>query len=398
MKTINNSVGTRGSSSFWKLPFSKITYTILPREGEMAIKRISWWAKATEEEKRERIKKDNEKRKQTNLLKYGVENCFQSPEKKEKIKQTCMEKYGVEFPSQSKEIKQKQEETCLIHYGVKNPSQSEIIKNKKKKTSFDNYGVDFPSQSIEVQQQMRQACLEKHGTEYITQTENFKNKIKSKFLEKYGVKNPYQADEVKEKIKQTNLEKYGVLIPLQNEEVKKKFKATCLERYGVEYISQNKEIKEKMKNTWKIKSQDEKNKIIRKSKKTKLERYGDENYHNADKMMQTCLETNHNFNFSYRGNYQGFHYDSSWELSFIKYCIKNDIQIERNKKGFIYWFEDKKHKYYPDFYLPEVDLFIEIKGRIFDKDREKAKWNQFSYKLDVYNKEKLKPIIKEMEE
>ena len=44
----------------------------------------------------------------------------------------------------------------------------------------------------------------------------------------------------------------------------------------------------------------------------------------------------------------------------------------------------------PDFYLPEADLFIEIKGRVFDKDKEEAKWNQFPYKLDIYNRERFK--------
>ena len=47
-----------------------------------------------------------EKRKQTWLEKYGVENPFQNKEVQEKIKQTNLEKYGVEHISQSKKSKE----------------------------------------------------------------------------------------------------------------------------------------------------------------------------------------------------------------------------------------------------------------------------------------------------
>lgn len=99
-------------------------------------------------------------------------------------------------------------------------------------------------------------------------------------------------------------------------------------------------------------------------------------------------------NTSQKGNYEGFRYDSSWELAFIKYCLNNNIQLERNKKGFDYWFEDKKHKYYPDFYLPEVNQYIEIKNKyLLELEQTKSKINQFSYKLDIYDEEKMKFIF-----
>ena len=94
-------------------------------------------------------------------------------------------------------------------------------------------------------------------------------------------------------------------------------------------------------------------------------------------------------NQGYKGNSEGFYYESTWELAFIKYCLKSNVKIERNKKGFVYWYQDKKHLYYPDFYLPEADLFIEIKGYMREPDRELEKWNQFPHKLDIYNKKKL---------
>ena len=49
----------------------------------------------------------NEKRKNTNLLKYGVDNVLCLPEIREKIKQTNLEKYGVDNVLRRPEIREK---------------------------------------------------------------------------------------------------------------------------------------------------------------------------------------------------------------------------------------------------------------------------------------------------
>ena len=51
--------------------------------------------------------------KQTCMEKYGVENAFQSEEKKEKSRQTFLKRHGVEYPTQSTEIKEKGKQTCI---------------------------------------------------------------------------------------------------------------------------------------------------------------------------------------------------------------------------------------------------------------------------------------------
>lgn len=40
--------------------------------------------------------------------------------------------------------------------------------------------------------------------------------------------------------------------------------------------------------------------------------------------------------------------------------------------------------YYPDFYLPQDDLFIEVKG--YETERDRAKWRDFPLKLKVIRK------------
>ena len=53
-------------------------------------------------------------------------------------------------------------------------------------------------------------------------------------------------------------------------------------------------------------------------------------------------------------------------------------------------FENSEHRYFPDLYLPDYDLFIEIKG--YCKEKDKAKWDQFEKKLDIYFLKDLKEL------
>jgi len=49
----------------------------------------------------------DEKKKETNMERYGVEYPFQCEKVKQKIKDTNMERYGVENPSKCEEVKKK---------------------------------------------------------------------------------------------------------------------------------------------------------------------------------------------------------------------------------------------------------------------------------------------------
>lgn len=64
-----------------------------------------------------------------------------------------------------------------------------------------------------------------------------------------------------------------------------------------------------------------------------------------------------------RGTYHGIHCDSTYELAFLIYCLDHSIKIIRNEEKFPYVYGNKQCNYYPDFYLPEYDTFIETKGR-----------------------------------
>jgi hypothetical protein len=79
--------------------------------------------------------------------------------------------------------------------------------------------------------------------------------------------------------------------------------------------------------------------------------------------------------------------DSSYELAFAKWLDKNFDRWKRNKVKFEYLYEDEKKSYIPDFYLPDKDLYIEIKG--FKTKKDEAKWRDFPEELKVLYKEDL---------
>lgn len=127
-----------------------------------------------------------ERRKATCLSKYGVENTFQSEEKKAKIHQTCMERYGYECASQVPEFIEKQKKTNIERYGVPCTLNTEENLAKRKETWLKTLGVDNPNKSNIVKAKARKTCLKKYGTIYYTQTDEYKQRSMQTKLEKYG--------------------------------------------------------------------------------------------------------------------------------------------------------------------------------------------------------------------
>lgn len=74
--------------------------------------------------------------------------------------------------------------------------------------------------------------------------------------------------------------------------------------------------------------------------------------------------------------YNGALYDSSWEVLFQKYLDRNRISGKRNESNrFDYYFENSLRTYLPDFYLTKLQVYVEIKG--FITDRDMYKWLMF---------------------
>jgi hypothetical protein len=79
-------------------------------------------------------------------------------------------------------------------------------------------------------------------------------------------------------------------------------------------------------------------------------------YHENSNRVKKCI-------------YKNYQMDSGAELAFAKLLDQYDIQWEKNKYKFFVFrdLEGKSRKYYPDFYLPKYDWWIEIKGKRYSR-------------------------------
>lgn len=83
--------------------------------------------------------------------------------------------------------------------------------------------------------------------------------------------------------------------------------------------------------------------------------------------------------------------DGTWELKVAEYFDQNKINWERNLKRFPYKnLKGTESHYTPDFYLPDFNLYVEVKG--YETDLDRCKWRQFPENLEVWKKAKMKEL------
>jgi len=168
-----------------------------------------------------------------------------------------------------------------------------------------------------------ETCLKKYGVKYITQTENFKEKSKETCLRKYGTKHSFQSENNKIKSKATKKLKYNN----ENYNNQEKIKLTNLDKYGVENIFQCEAIKDKIKqinfNKFGCINPMQNKEIQQKSSKRKKE-----------------LKT----------------FSKSKEEDLIFTLLSQKFSnVERQ-------YSSEKYPFACDFYIPELDLYIEYQG------------------------------------
>lgn len=194
----------------------------------------------------------------------------------------------------------------------------------------------------------KQTWLKNYGVDNPAKNKTIKDKIRDTCLARYGVEYLMQYSTFKQKSRKTSLIKYGKQFPLQSEEIKNKAKKTLLERYGVEFSHQNREILTKA-----LKSQN----------------------------ISTSL-------FHWKTNKE-IVCTGSYEKSVVEYFNKHKIDFQSQ---LMFRLPNGK-RYFVDFYLPEKDLYIEVKG-YFRKDAlEKWNWFHENYpNSELWNKDKLKEL------
>lgn len=92
-------------------------------------------------------------------------------------------------------------------------------------------------------------------------------------------------------------------------------------------------------------------------------------------------------------DYNGIRLLGTWEVNVAKYLDKLNIEWIKPNKGIEYEWNNSIHLYYPDFYLPKYDKYIEVKG--YKIDRDNYKWNVLS-NLIIIEKDLYIKILKKL--
>jgi hypothetical protein len=88
--------------------------------------------------------------------------------------------------------------------------------------------------------------------------------------------------------------------------------------------------------------------------------------------------------------YNGVVLKGTWELIMAKWLDSMNIKWTNETKPHSYFWNDNWHLYFPDFYLSEQDVFIEVKG--FKRERDISKWNHFKPKLVIIEKNNINAL------
>jgi len=149
-----------------------------------------------------------------------------------------------------KNAQEKRKQTSLKNYGVENPQSTDELKQKIIKANIDKYGVEHPMMLDEFKEKTVRTNLEKYGVKYAIQDPEIRKRADDTNLEKYGSKNPFGSKIIKKKIMETVMEKYGVEYPNQSDIVKEKRIKTNIEKYGFENVMLNSDIVAKAQKTF----------------------------------------------------------------------------------------------------------------------------------------------------
>jgi len=277
------------------------------------------------------------------------------PFMKEQFNMFC----SAECLSKNENIKNKKVETLIKNYGVDNPNRSETIKKRIKDTNLERYGVENVSSAKEIKRKRIDTFNTKYGT-WVSKAKTVKDKIKQTNNEKYGYDSVLESPDIQKKIKQTNNQRYGVDNPLLNKDIRQKAQDSFINR------SEHDKQKTKEKKTTKSLDvygcrhpnqkhlhSDIKLALSSKTEFEKLLECFDNN------IIQICLEYDLYPNILYK-NAKTFGIpirsnESYLEASLAKFLDTLNIQYERGNRKILNGKE-------LDFFIKDKNIGIEING------------------------------------
>ena len=79
--------------------------------------------------------------------------------------------------------------------------------------------------------------------------------------------------------------------------------------------------------------------------------------------------------------YNGVKLKGSWELITAQWLDSINVKWKAEVNPQEYIWNNSTHLYFPDFYLTDYDVYIEVKG--YKRDRDDAKWTSFDGTLTI---------------
>ena len=181
----------------------------------------------------------------------------------------------------------------------------------------------------------------KYGDKVFFRTNKFRNCAKNTWKIKYGVDCPSKSYIIQERIKENNLNKYGVTNTSKLEIVKLKSQNTCKIKYGYKFVFQSPEVKNKITTT-------------------NIRKYGFIRYNCTEEskikmsIKISSKEVQDKINNTKRKN-NSFN-TSKLEEELYLYIKEKFPSVEKQYN------KDERYPWRCDFYIPELDYFIELNG------------------------------------
>lgn len=156
-----------------------------------------------------------------------------------------------ENPNYKIEVLEKRKKTNLKKYGNEFAQRTQLVKDKQQKTA-SNWTKEFKD---DVRDRTKTTVLKKYGVDCTLKTEKAKKAIKNsrtkevfqKISDAWHNKTDEDIKSINEKKIETNMKKFGVKWYSQTEESRKAIEKTCLKKYGFPSASQSPDVQRKIR-------------------------------------------------------------------------------------------------------------------------------------------------------
>ena len=116
----------------------------------------------------------------------------------------------------------------------------------------------------------------------------------------------------------------------------------------------------------------------------------------SESMKRAVLANPESYSSSNRGRTKqiivdGIKLQGQWEVDFYIWARDLGLEPRRPTEAFKYEWHGERW-YHPDFYIPSLDMYVEVKG--YETDRDRAKWLTFPKKLRIIKEIEIKQIRK----